>query len=115
MLNYIDILFFSSDDDAESFDSDDDSYASAAEDDPKERIFVSLRDSHVIGRLSFHQKDEPTGFVLPRPKIGGLGETYEEVYRLLEEVELLLKTWRRRVGHPYTAHISRDTPSPQVC
>ena len=25
--------------------------------------------------------------------------------RLLEELELLSKVWRRRVDHPYTAHI----------
>merc|ERR1719270_1091112 len=84
------------------YDSDGDSYLDdgEVEEDP---IFTSLGDSHVIRRLSYH-KGAGTSYQLPRVTPGS-SYCYEEVYRLLEELELLCKVWRRRVEHPFTAHI----------
>ena len=33
---------------------------------------------------------------------------YEDLYRLLEEVELMVRTWRKRCDHAYTAHLKAD-------
>lgn len=35
-------------------------------------------------------------------------ECYEDLYRLLEEVELMVRTWRKRCDHAYTAHLRAD-------
>ena len=87
-------------------DSDSDSYMEDNED-SIQQIFTSLGDSHVIRRLSFHKTVGAT-FRVPRVNCESV-VSYEEVYRLLEELELLCRAWRRRVEHPFTAHIV--TPS----
>ena len=83
-------------------DSDMDSYF---EDDCVQQIFTSLGDSHVIRRLSYHKNG--SHFLLPRV-LSSSEFCYEELYRLLEELELLCKVWRRRVEHPYTAHMEGE-------
>jgi len=70
--------------------------------DSVQQIFTSLGDSHVIRRLSYHKNG--SSYQYPRVNKDS-NYCYEEVYRLLEELELLCKVWRRRVGHPFTAHI----------
>ena len=35
-------------------------------------------------------------------------ECYEDLYRLLEELELLVRVWRKRCQHPYTAHLRTE-------
>lgn len=97
-----DFGFNPGDEDMWLMDSDSDSYM---EDESVKEIFVSLADSHVIRRLSFH-KNVDSVYKFPR-LAPSEWPCYEEVYRLLEEVELLAKVWRRRLDHPYTAHISR--------
>jgi len=77
---------------------------SILEEDSVKEIFVSLSDSHVVKRLSFHKEVEPM-FRLPRVTPAHY-PSYEELFRLLEELELLIKVWKRRLEHPYTAHIS---------
>ena len=43
------------------------------------------------------------------PKIWpGMETCYEDLYRLLEEVELMVRTWRKRCDHAYTAHLKAD-------
>jgi len=82
-------------------DSDSDSWA---EEEEQGQIFVTLADSHNIRRMSFHKKVEG---VHRYPRVeADTWPCYEELYRLLEELELLCKVWRRRVEHPYTAHIA---------
>ena len=83
-------------------DSDMDSYF---EEDCVQQIFTSLGDSHVIRRLSYHKNG--SHFLLPRV-VSSSEYCYEELYRLLEELELLCKVWRRRVEHPYTAHMEGE-------
>ena len=83
-------------------DSDMDSYF---EDDCVQQIFTSLGDSHIIRRLSYHKNG--SHFLLPRV-LSSSEFCYEELYRLLEELELLCKVWRRRVEHPYTAHMEGE-------
>ena len=68
------------------------------------QIFISLADSHNIRRLSFHKKVDGV-HKLPKVAVGEF-PCYEELHRLLEEVELLCKVWKRRQEHPYTAHIA---------
>jgi hypothetical protein len=67
-------------------DSDSDSFADEEE---SSQIFISLADSHSVRRLSFHKNVEG---VHRFPKVkAGEWPCYEELYRLLEEVELLGK------------------------
>ena len=97
-------------------DSDSDSFA---EEEEASQIFISLADSHNIRRLSFHKKVDGV-HKLPKVTVGEF-PCYEELHRLLEEVELLCKVgilfpsqvlnlatqvWKRRQEHPYTAHIA---------
>jgi len=82
-------------------DSDSDSFA---EEEEASQIFISLADSHNIRRLSFHKKVDGV-HKLPKVAVGEF-PCYEELHRLLEEVELLCKVWKRRQEHPYTAHIA---------
>jgi len=97
------------DEDMYLFDSDSDSYMEDGED-SVQQIFTSLGDSHVIRRLSFHKNVEN---VYRFPRVSSTSDhCYEEIYRLLEELELLCKVWRRRVEHPYTAHIAPHSPPP---
>jgi len=97
------------DEDMYLFDSDSDSYMEDGED-SVQQIFTSLGDSHVIRRLSFHKNVEN---VYRFPRVTSSSDhCYEEIYRLLEELELLCKVWRRRVEHPYTAHIAPHHPTP---
>jgi cold shock CspA family protein len=35
-------------------------------------------------------------------------ETYESVYKVLDELEVLLKVWRKRTEHVFTAHIQKS-------
>ena len=112
-------------DDDDSFDDEMGYFMSDYEDDSEEgtsesserqkKIFCTLQDSFIVlPRLRFH-KDQalrPTEslkekmFRLPRLN-NEKHESYESLYRLLEELELLIKVWRRRVQHPYTAHLQR--------
>jgi len=97
------------DEDMYLFDSDSDSYMEDGED-SVQQIFTSLGDSHIIRRLSFHKNVEN---VYRFPRVTSSSDhCYEEIYRLLEELELLCKVWRRRVEHPYTAHIAPHIPPP---
>lgn len=73
-------------------------------------IFKTLEDSNVLSKLTFHRESsKPMGSRLPRI-MPGQTETYETLYKLLEEVELLLKTWKKRVQHPFTAHLELKQP-----
>lgn len=112
-------------DDDDSFDDEMGYFMSDYEDDSEEgtsesserqkKIFCTLQDSFIVlPRLRFH-KDQPLRpteslkekmFRLPRFN-NEKHESYESLYRLLEELELLIKAWRRRVQHPYTAHLQR--------
>ena len=67
-------------------DSDSDSFA---EEEEASQIFISLADSHNIRRLSFHKKVDGV-HKLPKVAVGEF-PCYEELHRLLEEVELLCK------------------------
>ena len=80
----------------------DDSDMSDAEN--RNMIFCTLQDSGaVLPRLAFHR--EVSGCMrLPRP-LPKQTETYENLFRLFVEIELLLKVWKKRVEHPYTAHL----------
>ncbi len=91
--------FFSDDDffGGDDFDDDDEFFC----DDSHNRIFVSLADSDLLKRLRFYKTR------LPRVDLSE-PETYESLFQVLEDLELLLKTWRKRTQHPFTAHISRD-------
>jgi len=91
------------------FDSDSDSCMEDG-DESTQQIFTSLGDSHVVRRLSFHKNVENV-YRFPR-LTSNSDHCYEEIYRLLEEIELLCKVWRRRVEHPYTAHIAPQSPPP---
>ena len=75
-------------------------------------IFKTLEDSAQVltSKLSFHRECSRTwaGPRLPRT-LPGQTETYECLHRLLEEIELLLKVWKKRVNHPFTAHLERKT------
>ena len=112
-------------DDDDSFDDEMGYFMSDYEDDSDEgtseaserqkKIFCTLQDSfYVLPRLRFH-KDQTVRhndniqekmFRLPRIN-GDKSESYESLYRILEELELLIKVWRRRVQHPFTAHLQR--------
>ena len=125
-------------DDDDSFDDEMGYFMSDYEDDSEEgtsesserqkKIFCTLQDSFIVlPRLRFHkdQAIRPTDslqekmFRLPRLKCEKQ-ESYESLYRLLEELELLIKVWRRRVQHPYTAHLQRrnevlpEKPNPEL-
>ena len=41
--------------------------------------------------------------------VGDRVELYEDLFRLLEELELLVRIWRRRTEHPYTAHLRSES------
>ena len=71
-------------------------------------IFKTLEDSGpVLNKLTFHRESsKETGSRLPRI-LPGQTETYETLHKLLEEMELLLKVWKNRVNHPFTAHLER--------
>ena len=47
-------------------------------------------------------------FSLPKIMPGMKIICYEDLYRLLEEVELMVRTWRKRCDHAYTAHLKAD-------
>jgi hypothetical protein len=99
---------YDSDDDEYEFYDDDDLLNDDFELENTRKIFVTLQDSTVIKRLSFHKKDWK-----PRQNIGSThyipqSECYEDLYRLLEELELLVRTWRKRCQHPYTAHLRSE-------
>ena len=112
-------------DDDDSFDDEMGYFMSDYEDDSDEgesesserqkKIFCTLQDSFlVLPRLRFHKDQVITHndnqqekmFRLPRPS-NDKPESYESLYRLLEELELLIKVWKRRVQHPFTAHLQR--------
>ncbi len=96
---------FSDDDFLSDFDDSDDDYdPDEGPDRDHNKIFVSLQDSSVLRRLSFHRT--AGRFRQPRVRLGK-PETYESLYHVLEELEMLLRTWRKRTQHAYTAHIAR--------
>ena len=45
----------------------------------------------------------------------GKDECYEDLLRLLEELELLVRVWRRRTEHPYTAHLRSEAKEWAYC
>ena len=116
---------FDVDDDDDMFDDfdDDDDYDDFLdsdfdyEDSDEERrkyvtgIFKTLEDSaQVLNKLTFHRESSKAlGSRLPRV-LPGQTETYECLHRLFEEIELLLKVWKKRVNHPFTAHLERKSP-----
>ena len=71
-------------------------------------IFKTLEDSGpVLNKLTFHRESSKAmGSRLPRI-LPGQTETYETLHKLLEEIELLLKVWKNRINHPFTAHLER--------
>ena len=71
-------------------------------------VFKTLEDSGpVLNKLTFHRESsKDAGSRLPRI-LPGQTETYETLHKLLEEMELLLKVWKNRVNHPFTAHLER--------
>lgn len=75
-------------------------------------IFKTLEDSApVLSNLTFHRESsKETGSRLPRI-LSGQTETYETLHKLLEEIEFLLKVWKNRVNHPFTAHLERKNES----
>ena len=112
-------------DDDDSFDDEMGYFMSDYEDDSDEgtsesserqkKIFCTLQDSFlVLPRLRFHKdqtirpSDSPQEKLFRLPRLNQENpESYESLYRLLEELELLIKVWRRRVQHPFTAHLQR--------
>ena len=54
---------------------------------------------------------EPIGRRWPKVRADAKGnavpETYESLHRVLKELEVLLKGWKRRSSHPFTAHLKR--------
>lgn len=90
------------DDDDEFFDFDE----------MEKKTFVTLQDSSVIQHLSFYQQNSAM-FRLPK-NFPHIDECYEDLYRLLEEVELMVRTWRRRCDHAYTAHLRNDPTATQT-
>lgn len=80
-------------------------------DEMEKKTFVTLQDSSVIQHLSFYQQNS-TMFRLPK-NFPHIDECYEDLYRLLEEVELMVRTWRRRCDHSYTAHLRTDPTATQ--
>ena len=86
------------------FDSDDDD-SEFSENEDHNKIFITLEDSkHVLKNLCFHKAINDGKLRLPRCR---KKETYESTYRVLEELEFLLKTWYKRTKHNLTAHLSR--------
>jgi len=85
---------------------DEDLFNDEVDDDNSRKIFVTLQDSHVIKRLSFHKK--VCGHFRFPHLVMGKDECYEDLLRLLEELELLVRVWRRRTEHPYTAHLRSE-------
>lgn len=85
-------------------------------------IFKTLEDSTpVLSKLTFHRESsKDAGSRLPRI-LAGQTETYETLHKLLEEIEFLLKVWKNRVNHPFTAHLERknqdggDKDHPESC
>ncbi len=72
-------------------------------------IFRTLEDSvPVLNRLTFHKDSTANSSRLPRT-LPNQTETYETLHRVLEELELLLKIWRKRIHHPFTAHLQRPS------
>jgi len=67
------------------------------------KTFSTLQDSSVIHRVSFRQEKNSLPKIWP-----GMETCYEDLYRLLEEVELMVRTWRKRCDHAYTAHLKAD-------
>ncbi len=103
LYNVDDDDFFDPDDFDELWtDEDDDSFLDAED---HNKIFISLQDSHVLKRLNFHRA--ASKFRLPRLRRSA-AETYESVHKALEELEILLKVWKKRTEHAYTAHIQRS-------
>ena len=112
-------------DDDDSFDDEMGYFMSDYEDDSDEgtsesserhkKIFCTLQDSFlVLPRLRYHKdqtirnNDNIQEKIFRLPRLNGeKPESYESLYRLLEELELLVKVWRRRVEHPFTAHLQR--------
>lgn len=88
--------------DYDYYSDEDDEYFS--DDENHNKIFVSLQDSHVLKRLCFHRAFAPKR--LPKARVAR-PETYEDLYRLLTEIEILLRTWKKRNAHALTAHITR--------
>ena len=96
------------------YEEDSDEGASEASERQK-KIFCTLQDSSIVlPRLRFHKEqiikhnDTVPEKIYRLPRVNnGKPESYESLYRLLEELELLLKIWRRRVQHPFTAHLQR--------
>lgn len=68
--------------------TDDDSDYSDKEDHNK--IFISLQDSHVLKKLNFHRAVDDAKMRLPRTR-KDKKETYESLYKVLDELETLLK------------------------
>jgi len=96
---------FDSDEDDDEYFDEDDVFNEDFEEDKSRKIFVTLQDSHIIKRLSFHRNGGHFRYphYLPESR-----ECYEDLYRLLEELELLVRVWRRRLEHPYTAHLRSE-------
>ncbi|XP_059087743.1 uncharacterized protein LOC131884102 isoform X1 [Tigriopus californicus] len=97
--------------DYDYYSDEDDEYFS--DDENHNKIFVSLQDSHVLKRLCFHRAFAPKR--LPKARVAR-PETYEDLYRLLTEIEILLRTWKKRNAHALTAHITRpnDPDAPDL-
>lgn len=105
--------FYGDDDDEwfeDYFDSDFEFRSDDEEDEAQRKfvtgIFKTLEDSApVLNKLTFHRdSSKDNGSRLPRI-LAGQTETYETLHKLLEEIEILLRVWKNRVNHPFTAHL----------
>lgn len=105
-----DNLSFNSYDDYDEYELSDSDYFNDHDDDEEDegqRLFDNLQDSFsVLPQIEYQGK---TNGNLPRPE-PNVPETYESLYKLLCEAELLLKTWKKRLSHPYTAHLEHNDP-----
>ena len=107
----------------DSFDEDEDFPDSSDEERDRCRVFQTLQDSLVVlPQIQFHLTEPEGPSAQPRtrperrwPKVradkrgGTIPETYESLHKVLLELEVLLKAWKRRVSHPFTAHLKRKT------
>ena len=60
----------------------------------------------MLRRLNFHRALDNGRFRLPKVRHANQ-ETYESLYKVLDELEIMLKAWKKRTEHVFTAHIQK--------
>ena len=122
--DFDDFFYDEDDDDYDMWDSFDDIDSSEDDDEgDRYRVFRALQDSSgILPQISFYRTEpelyqqrgsqaEPIGRRWPKVRADAKGnavpETYESLHRVLQELEVLLKGWKRRSSHPFTAHLKR--------